>query len=184
MASITSSCSSYSSSSSSCSGSHAGTVDGSQQADDRGYGACAVAAQAYSLQRRPPHRFLTRLLRDLKLSETDRSAHELEVLLNAIELAGTVDQLNLPSLAYVELLCRRVQLILDANSGPGAPVWEGAEHFMGLSKRAKGISPGLQSHVAARLKEEAEVDKQRDKAREVQKLRAKDTPKRGGGKEE
>ena len=38
---------------------------------------------------------------------------------------------------------------------------------------AKGISPGLQAHVAQRLKDEAEVDKQRDRAREARKLRAK-----------
>ena len=44
---------------------------------------------------------------------------------------------------------------------------------MGLGKRAKGIAPSLQSHVAARLKDEAEVDKQREKAREVRKLRHK-----------
>ena len=64
-------------------------------------------------------------------------------------------------------------MILDANGGPGAPAWEGAEHFLGLGKRAKGIAPSLQAHVAQRLKDEAEVDKQRDKAREARKLRAK-----------
>jgi hypothetical protein len=61
-------------------------------------------------------------------------------------------------------------LILDANSG-NAPAWEGAEHFMGLGRRAKGIAPSLQSHVAARLKDEAEIEKQRAKARDVRKLK-------------
>ena len=72
-----------------------------------------------------------------------------------------------------------MQLIMDANSGGGAAVWEGSEHFMGLGRRARGIAPALQSHVAARLKDEAEVDKQRDKAREARKLRQK-----SGGKDE
>ncbi len=121
----------------------------------------------------PPTAFYTRILRDLKMAENDRSAHELEVVLNALEVAGTVDQVNLGNLACIELLCRRIQLILGANSGGGAPVWEGAEHFMGLGRRARGIAPGLQSHVAARLKDEAEVDKQREKAREARKLRGK-----------
>ena len=126
-----------------------------------------------------PTAYYTRVLRDMKMGENDRSAHELEVLLNMLELAGVVDQLNIGNLSCMELCCRRIQLILDANSGSGAPVWEGAEHFMGLGRRARGIAPGLQSHVAARLKDEAEVDKQREKARESRKLRDKGS---GGGK--
>ena len=107
------------------------------------------------------------------MGDNDRSAHELEVLLNALELGGCVDQLNLSNLACMELLIRRVQLILDAHATPGSTSWEGAEHFLGLGKKAKGIAPGLQAHVASRLKDEAEVEKQRQKAREVRKLRLK-----------
>ena len=115
----------------------------------------------------------------MKMAENDRSAHELEVLLNVLELAGTVDQLNIGNLACMELVGCRVQLIMDANSGGGAAVWEGAEHSMGLGRHARGIAPALQTHVAARLKDEAEVGKQRDKAREARKLRGK-----SGGKTE
>ena len=46
-------------------------------------------------------------------------------------------------------------------------MWEGTEHFVGLGRRATGIAPLLQAHVASRLKDEAEVDKQRSKAREA-----------------
>ena len=55
----------------------------------------------------------------------------------------------------------------------------GAEHFGGLEEKANGIAPGLQSHVAARLKDEAVVDKQSDRAREARKLRAKHVPEDG-----
>ena len=113
------------------------------------------------------------MLRDLKIAENDRSAHELELLLNVLELAGSVDQVNLGNLSSMELIARRVQLILDAHSSGAKAAWEGAEHFMGLGKQAKGINPALQAHVAARLKDEAEVEKQRQKAREVRKLRLK-----------
>ena len=92
-----------------------------------------------------------------------------EGVLSVLVLGGRRDQLNLPGLQWAELVVRRVQLILDANSG-ATPSWEGSEHYMGLGKRSKGIAPSLQSHVAARLKEEAEVEKQRQKAREVRKL--------------
>ena len=119
------------------------------------------------------------MLRDLKLSETDHSAHELELLVIFVELGGSVDQLQLTNLICFELIARRIQLILDANSGSGPPVWEGAEHFLGLGRRAKGIAPMLQAHVAGRLKDEAEVDKQRNKAREARKLTAKS---KGGAK--
>eukprot|EP00959_Pyramimonas_sp_CCMP1952_P372401 7798627-Pyramimonas_sp.AAC.1 len=88
-----------------------------------------------------------------------------------MELAGTVDQLNIGNLSCMELVGRRAQLIMGASSGGGAAVWEGSEHFMGLGRRARGIAPALQRHVAARLKGEAEVDKQRDKAREARKFR-------------
>ena len=114
-----------------------------------------------------PAAFFGRATRDLRLQESDRSSHELELILNFFELAGGVDQLHLSNLVSVELLSRRLQLILDANSGSGPPVWEGSEHFLGLGKRAKGIAPSLSAHVASRLKDEAEVEKQRVKAREV-----------------
>ena len=64
-----------------------------------------------------PGSFLLRAQRDLKLSDTDRSSYELEVLLTTFEMAGAYDQVNLANLSCFELLARRVQLILDAHSG-------------------------------------------------------------------
>ena len=103
--------------------------------------------------------------------------------MNTFELAGCPDQLNLSNNTAFELLRRRIQLILEANSGSGPRVWEGAEHFWGLGRRAKGVAPALQAHVAFRLKDEAEVDKQRSKAREARKLLAKSGGAKGLGRE-
>ena len=97
-----------------------------------------------------PTAFFTRAARDMKMAENDRSAHELEVLLNAMELAGTVDQPNIRNLSCIELVGRRIQLIVGANSGGGAAVREGADHFMGLGRRAHGIAPVLHHQVPQR----------------------------------
>lgn len=40
----------------------------------------------------------------------------------------------------------------------------------GLGRRAKGIAPALQAHVAQRFHEEAQVEHQREEARESQNL--------------
>jgi len=78
---------------------------------------------------------LNRALRDLKMEETARSAHELEVLPSILEQAGSVDQVDLENLFSVE--------------------------------------------VAARLEDEAEVDKQESKAREARQMAR--SPEAGGG---
>ena len=92
-----------------------------------------------------------------------------------------MDQLSVCNLTAFELIARRVQLNLDAHSTGGQPQWEGSEHFLGLGKRAKGIAPMLQQHVAQKLKDEAEIQKQRGKAREVRKLKGKKDGKDGPG---
>ena len=125
-----------------------------------------------------PAAYTTRVIRDLRLADSDRSGHELELLLTVLDMAATTDQLNVGNLCSMELVARRIQLVLDANSGGGQANWEAAEHFLGLGKSAKGIAPGLQSHVAQRLKDEAELMKQRDKAREVRNMK----PPKGGGR--
>ena len=62
----------------------------------------------------------------------DRSIHEHELISHTIELAITVDQLNVASLVSFELMLRRLQLIEEAHSlTPGAPSYEGSEHWMG-----------------------------------------------------
>lgn len=112
----------------------------------------------------------------------DRSTHEHEVLSQCIELAATVDQVNLASLISFEFLVRRLQLIEEAHVlAPSAPSYEGSEHWMGSGRRRGGVlvSPALAKHVASRVREETEVAKERRKAREERRMVPN---KKGGGK--
>ena len=127
-----------------------------------------------------PTAFFCRVARDMKMAENDRSARELEVLLNVLERAGTVDQLNVGNLASMELVGRRIQLIRDELRRRRCRVGGLRALHGGLGRRARGIAPALQSRAAAGLKGESEVDQQRDEAREARKLRG---GKPGGGKD-
>ncbi len=127
-----------------------------------------------------PTQWLDRHLHSENYSLTDRSVHELRALAEIMDSAGSYDQLNLAALASFELVARRWQLILAAHArNPASPDYEGAEHYEGLEKRRFGIAPAMTEHVARRMKEEADIEKQRNKARE-----ARSTPKSGapGGK--
>lgn len=120
-----------------------------------------------------PTTFLARLGIELMFCGSDRNHRELELLLTIFELAGAVYQLNLGNLVWVEIVCRRMKLIMDVVSGGGcADGWMGSEHYLGLGKASRGVCPTLTAHVAARFKDGAEVDKQRSKAKESIKLQA------------
>ena len=99
---------------------------------------------------------------------SDRSHHELHSLAEILQAAGTYDQLNLSSLAFVELLVRRWQMIVDAHSWNAlAPNYEASEYYSGHRRSRFGIAPALSAHVARTMKDETEIDKQRQKAKET-----------------
>ena len=99
---------------------------------------------------------------------SDWSQHELRCLAEILETAGCYDQLSLPSLAFVEYLVRRWQMILAAHSrNPLAPNYKASEYYSGNSRGRHGIAPMLSAHVACTMKDESEIDKQRNKARDV-----------------
>ena len=80
------------------------------------------------------------------LAATDRSIHEPEPFSSVIELAATVDQLNLAYLASLEVLFWRIQFIEEAHVvSPLAPLYEAAEHWLGIGRKEEGvpISPML-----------------------------------------
>ena len=61
---------------------------------------------------------------------------------------------------------RRWQMILDAHSdNPRAPNYEASEYYSGNRRGRHGIAPLLSAHVARTMKDESEIDKQRNKAR-------------------
>ena len=106
-------------------------------------------------------------MREAHVPDTDRVKHEHGCLMEMLEWALTYDQLDVSSLASFELLSRRVQLLEEAyTANPKAPRFEGSDHFQGLGKRTAAVAPQLTAHVAQQLQGEAQIQKERRKARE------------------
>ena len=117
---------------------------------------------------RGPIEYVEAYLSKHSYQPSDRSQYELRCLSEILEVAGCYDQLNLSSLAFVEMLSRRWQMIVDAHSrNPLAPNYEASEFYSGSRRERQGIAPMLSAHVARTMKDESEIDKQRNKAREA-----------------
>jgi hypothetical protein len=118
-----------------------------------------------------PRLWLQIWLRTKKIEETDRVAHEMKVLVDALYFGGIYDQLNLPALVCIEVVCRRLQLIVEAYANPARPSWENARLYASQASAEEVISPAFRSWAAKKNKEEAEIASARTKARDL----------RGGG---
>ena len=104
---------------------------------------------------------------DAKVPEGDRVRHEHAHLMEVMEFAMVYDQVDISALACFELVCRRVALLEEAYSAnPKNPRFEGSEHFTGLGRRSAAVAPTLSQHVASALQSEAQIAKERRKARE------------------
>ena len=68
-------------------------------------------------------RWLSEWIRARQVSETDRVAFEMRTLTDCLYTAGTYDQVNVPSLACMGIVSRRVQGLVDAYAAgpPGNP---------------------------------------------------------------
>lgn len=102
-----------------------------------------------------------------RIPEGDRSIHEDEILARIIDTAVCYDALNVASLACMELVCRRRQLLAEAHSlNPASPCYMGAEHFLGQTYKAGGciVTPVLAEHVAKRLQQQSQIWKQESQA--------------------
>lgn len=88
--------------------------------------------------------------------------------MESLELGGTYDQLNLGARAWAEAAARRAQVIFDAyEANPSKPNFDGSKFLAGTTQVTDAICPELRSFAARRAKDEAEVEKQRQKAREL-----------------
>jgi len=125
-------------------------------------------------------------VRTARVPDGDRSVYEDEVISVVLQLLSTVDQVNLPNLAGVELLVRRRALIREAHRlNPASPDYTGAHHFMGWQRRreAGATFGGLTQYVASAMRDEAAIAKETRKAREERQLgRPKANPKKGDAK--
>ncbi|CAJ1449221.1 unnamed protein product [Effrenium voratum] len=105
-----------------------------------------------------------------RIPDGDRSVYEDEVLARALDLAVTYDSLNVASLACMELICGRRQLISEAHANsPGAPSYMGAEHFMGQTYRQGGgiVVPTLTDFVAKKMQAQSQIMKEKRKLAEA-----------------
>ncbi len=108
-----------------------------------------------------------RFMRDAHVPENDRVRHEHSTLMEILEWALTYDQLDVSALVSFELLSRRVQLLEEAyTANPKNPRFEGSEFFQGLGRRTAAVAPQLTSYAATQLQSEAQIAKERRKARE------------------
>ncbi|CAE8693166.1 unnamed protein product [Polarella glacialis] len=118
-----------------------------------------------------PRLWLQIWLRAKKLEESDRVAHEMKVLVDVLYYGGIYDQLNMPALISMEVVCRRLQLVVEAYANPARPSWENARLYASQASTEEIISPAFKSWAAKRNKEEAEIASARTRARDL----------RGGG---
>ncbi|CAK0813573.1 unnamed protein product, partial [Prorocentrum cordatum] len=105
--------------------------------------------------------WLCRFIRDqgqVPRARAEKVKHEHGSLMEILENDLTYDQLDVSSLASFEILARR------------APSFEGSEHYQGLGRRVAAVAPTLTSLVAGQLQGEAQIQKERRKAREGHQL--------------
>ena len=147
-----------------------------------------------------PRLWLQLWMRSKHIEASDRTYHEMKVLTDALFYAGAFDHINIAALMSMEVVCRRIQAIVDAYSNPARPLWENAKIFAGQGTPEDIVSPTFRSYAAKKNKEELELLQARQKVRELrgghavvpedgdvddsmpQKLPAKPLPKRKGGK--
>ncbi|CAK0798609.1 unnamed protein product [Prorocentrum cordatum] len=104
--------------------------------------------------------------RGRQLSQTDRSYIEMKCLLTSILCAGSYYQVNLPSMASIEVLCLRVSQIVEAYSGAPLkpPMWDGLRHYMGVAGPMGMMDPAWRTAFLRRNKEEMEQESWKSRA--------------------
>lgn len=102
--------------------------------------------------------WLTKWLTDRGVSTTERTGIEMKCLITCFQLAGTYDHLNVPVLACLETIARRVAQIVDAYSVDSKqPRWQGVHLYQGTTDAMAAIDPNLKANVVRKRKEELEV---------------------------
>ena len=117
-----------------------------------------------------PTGFTEIYLREKGIAPKDRAVFELRHLAEVLEYGGCYDQLNVSGLASFELIARRYQAIIAAHkTDAGRPNYDESKFYRGLGSPLDAISPVLTASVTRRMRDEAEIEKQRHKAAEVRK---------------
>jgi hypothetical protein len=104
-----------------------------------------------------PRRWLSGWLLEKKIDSADRVAHELRSLTDTLYMAGVVDQVNVGGLVSLELVCRRIALIVEAYATSTKPSWEHAKFYSGAASAEEVIAPALRNYVLRRAKDEHDL---------------------------
>jgi len=105
-----------------------------------------------------PQLWMDLWVRNQKIDVNDRILHEVRALVKCLMWGATYDQLNLPALASMEVVARRLQQIMDAYAKPGAPPnWEFARYLGGQQDLADGVSRPLRAWAVRTAKDDADI---------------------------
>jgi hypothetical protein len=104
-----------------------------------------------------PRRWFTDWKRLKRLEDNDRVCHAMKVLVDVLWYGLCFDQLNGGACAVFEVVCRRLQAIMNAYSNLARPNWAAARLFEGGVDVDAGIQADLRSFVARKAKEEQEL---------------------------
>ena len=114
-----------------------------------------------------PRQWLLQWMRSKHIEQSDRVYHELKVITDSLYYAATFDQVNVPALLSMEVLCRRLQAICDAYSNPNKPTWDNARVFSGQGSPDDIVSPAIRTFALRKNKDELELLQARIKVREL-----------------
>ena len=98
-----------------------------------------------------------RWLREKGTVRDSRTGHELSVLTNALYQGGVYNQLNVGGLGCLEVICRRIAVLVEAYSQPSRPNWTAARYLEGAPMSEEVILPRLRSYAMRRAKEEVDI---------------------------
>ena len=98
------------------------------------------------------------------LGDNDRNYHELSTLVQIVEEAGEVDQVNLGGLVCLETATRRISAIVDAiKHGAGHANWSQAQEIMGADRDDDLLAPERREEVSRSVKLRLEIESLRQR---------------------
>ena len=104
-----------------------------------------------------PRLWMERWVREKRLDNSDRVAHELRSLVEVLYAAGVVDQVNVGGLVCLERVCRRIAVIVEAYAVPSRPSWDHARFYAGTASAEEVIAPALRTLAFKKAKDELEL---------------------------
>ncbi len=113
-----------------------------------------------------PRLWFAEWTKETGVTRKDRAWHEVNVLIDALYLAGTYDQVNVGALASLEVITRRLLQYVEAYAhGAENPNWSSAKHFSGTASALDLVPEEMRTYASRLSKEEAELESLRARAK-------------------